>query len=80
MINEKNLIELGLSDEQMKMYKDFTKRENALRGILKKCGVHASAVERIISKSDLNKVDMNNLEALEENIKQTWSDFIIKKD
>lgn len=79
MISERSLRELNLSEEQLKKYKELEKREKLLRDSLKKCKVHSSAIERIISKSDLSKVDPENIEALEEYIKETWSDFIISK-
>ena len=79
MLSEKNLAELNLTEDQMKKYRNFEQRERMFRSILKKCGVHHSAIDKIILKSDLNKIDMNNLEALEEDVKDTWSDFIVKK-
>ena len=79
MINEKSLGTLKLTEEQLKKYKELVQKESVLRGVLNECGVHHTAVEKIIAKSDLNIVDPDNLEALKENIKNTWSDFITKK-
>ena len=79
MLSKKNLDELKLNDEQLKRYKDFERKEKAFRSVLVKCEVHPMAINKIISNSDLNKVDLNNLEALEENVKETWSDFIKQK-
>lgn len=79
MLNEKSLNELKLTEEQLQMYKSLEKKESALRNTLHKCGVHQNVVEKIIGKSDLNKIDLNNLEALEESVRQEWSDFIIER-
>ena len=76
MLSNKNLEELKLNQEQLAKYKEFERKRNAFKIVLKRCKVHPSAIDSILSKSDLNKVDLNNLEALEENIKETWSDMI----
>lgn len=78
MISEKNLKDLKLSEEQLQIYRDLEKREKAFRNILRKNKVHPTATEAIINNSDMKKVDLNNLEALEESIRQEWSDFIMK--
>ena len=75
MLSKKNLEELGLSKEQEAKLREFEQKEVALRGLLKKCKVK-SGVEQIIANSDLNKVDTENLDALEEYIKNEWKDFI----
>ena len=75
MISEKNLSELGLSEEQKKKLREFEKKENALRNVLKKSGVK-SGIESIIAKSDLNKVDIDHVDALQEYIKNEWKEFI----
>ena len=80
MLSKKNLEELKLTEGQLEKYKDFERKRTAFRSVLNRCKVHPNVIEKILANSDLNKVDLNNLEALEENIKQTWSDFIIKKD
>ena len=79
MLSKKNLEELKLTEEQLKKYKEFERKRNVFRDILIKCKVHHTAIDKILSQSDLNKVDMNNLEALEENVKETWSDIIMNK-
>ena len=79
MLSEKNLEELSLTEEQMKKYREFVQKEKLLRMTLKECGVHAAAIEGIIARSDLNKVNADNVEALKEDIKNSWSDFIIHK-
>ncbi len=76
MISNKNLEELKLTEEQLLKYKELEKKEAVLRSCLKKCGVRGAVIEKIISKSDLKKVDVDNTEALEEDIKETWKDFI----
>ena len=80
MLSEKNINELNLSEEQLMKYKELLHKENILRSALIRCGVHPTAVEKITRSSDLKRVDPNNIEALEEDIRQTWSDLIIKKE
>lgn len=76
MLSKKNLEELGLSEEQKAKYEEFEKKEKALRLSLQKCKVSRNAIEGIVKQSDLNRVDLNNLEALEEGIKDMWKEFI----
>lgn len=80
MLSKKNLEELRLTEEQLLKYKEFENKRNVFRYILNKCGVHHTAVDKILSQSDLNKVDLNNLDSLEEAVKEEWSDFIINKN
>lgn len=77
MLSKKNLEELNLNEDQLRKYKEFEKKRSVFKNTLLKCKVHHTAVDKILSQSDLNKVDLNNLEGLEEDIRETWSDFII---
>lgn len=77
MISERNLKDLRLTEEQLKTYRELEAKEKALRSTLKKCGVFPGVVEKIISNSDLNRVDLENLEALEETVKTEWSEFMM---
>lgn len=79
MLSKKNLEELKLTEEQLKKYEDFVRRRSALRDILLKVKVHNTAIIKILEKSDLNRVDLNNLEALEEDVKESFSEFILKR-
>ena len=79
MWSKKNLDELRLTDNQLKKYRELAYKEELYRETLKKCKVHHTAIEKIISRSDLNMVNPDELSALEENIKETWKDFIIQK-
>lgn len=76
MLNKKNLAELNLNEEQLKKYKEFEAKEKIYRAALQRCNVHHTAIDKIISMSDLNKVPSDNIQELEENIKETWEDFI----
>jgi hypothetical protein len=78
MLSKKNLEELKLTEEQLKKYEDFVRRRSALRDILLRAKVHNTAIIKILEKSDLNRVDLNNLEALEEDVKESFSEFILK--
>ena len=79
LIPKKNLHELHLTDEQMEKYNELEAKANALERVVRLCGVHPTATNKIVMMCDLNKVDMNNLEALEEDVKTEFADFIIKK-
>lgn len=76
MLSDKSLKKLNLSEEQLKAYKMLMKKEEAFRDALKRCNIYPSAIEKIIAKSDLDIVNLNNIGELEENIKIEWSDFI----
>ena len=76
MISQKNLAELNLTEEQLQKYKELERKERALTTELQKCKVHRSAIPKIIQSSDLNKVDLENLEALDEAIRNEWKEFI----
>ena len=77
MLSEKNLEELQLSEEQLAKYKEFEEKEHLLRRTLIKCKICNSAIDPIIKRSDLNKVDPEKMEALEEEIKNKWGDYKI---
>lgn len=79
MIPSKNINALKLTPEQVAIYKDLEYREKVLYSALARCGVIQSAIPKIIAKSDLYRVDTNNLEVLEADIKATYSGFIINK-
>ena len=79
MLNEKSLKGLNLTPDQLQNYRELEHKESLFRDALRRCKVHPSAIDKIIAKSDLTRVNPDNIEALEENIKETWSDFIIKK-
>jgi hypothetical protein len=51
-------------------------KENILKSALVKCGVHSKAIDKIINATDLNKLP-DNIDTLQEQIKETWNDFII---
>ena len=76
MLSKKNLEELGLSEEQKAKYEEFERKETTLRGALKRCKVSNNAIDKIIATSDLNKVDSEHIEALEEEMKNMWMEFI----
>ena len=75
-MNAKSLSGLNLTDEQMKKYKELEHKEKLLRRELRHCKVSNNAIDSIVNSSDLNKVDENNLEALDEAIRNEWKDFI----
>lgn len=76
MWSKKNVEELNLTPEQMAIFTDYQNREQALRRSLTKCKVNKTATEKIITKSDLKRVDLEHTDALEEEIKNMWKDFI----
>ena len=76
MLSLKNLTELNLTEEQLQKYKELERKEKALTMELQKCKVYRSAIPKIIQSSDLNKVDLENLEALDEAIRNEWKEFI----
>lgn len=75
-MNETSLRELNLTEEQLKKYKELEKKENVLRTELQRCKVTRNAIPHIIAKSDLNKVDLEHIEALDEAIRNEWKEFI----
>lgn len=76
MLSKKNLKELNLSDEQLKKFREFERSEKILRTALRACKVHPSAIDGIISRSDLSKVTEDS-EALRESIRTDFADFIL---
>lgn len=76
MYSDKTIKSLNLSEEQETKLRELHQKEKILRDALKRCKVRECALEKIISKSDLNLIDADNMEALEEDIKTTWKDFI----
>lgn len=75
-MNEKSLKALGLTEEQLAQFRELQKKENLLRTELRHCKVCNSAINSIIAKSDVSKVDTENIEALDEAIRNEWKDFI----
>ena len=79
MIPAKNVKALNLTPEQAEIYKDLERREKLLADALKRCGVYPQAIPGIIAKSDLMRIDANNITALEADINDTWSGLIKKR-
>ena len=80
LFSDKNINDLQLSEEQRAMYNDLCRREQFMRAVALDAGVHKNAVEKIIAKSDLLKVDTDNAELLRDQIISAWGDFIINKN
>ena len=76
MIPKKNIKDLQLSDEQLQIYMRLEHKEKALKTALKNCGVHSKAIDGIVNNADLNKLP-DNVDILQEQIKETWKDFIV---
>ena len=77
MIGDRNIKDLHLSDEQMQVYKELSKRAEILKQELRTIGVHPTAVDKIVNKTDLMQIDTDNPELLRTQILETWDDFII---
>ena len=75
-MNEASLKELNLTEEQLQKYKELQKKEEILRLELQKCKVTRNAIPHIIAKSNISKVDTQNIEALDEAIRNEWKEFI----
>ena len=75
-MNEKSLKALGLTADQLTQFRELQKKEDILRLELQKCKVTRNAIPHIIAKSDISKVDTQNLEALDEAIRNEWKEFI----
>lgn len=75
-MNEKSLKELNLTEDQLMKFKELEHKETALRSALRRCKVSNMAIDKIVAKSDVSKVDTDNIGALEEDIKEMWKDFI----
>lgn len=75
-MNEKSLKALGLTEDQLKQFRELQKKEEVLRVELQKCKVSKNAIPHIISKSDVSIIDTENTEALDEAIRNEWKEFI----
>lgn len=79
IFSEKNINDLQLSAEQRTIYNDLANKEQVTRKILLDAGINAKVIDKIISKTDLQKIDTDNDALLREQIVETWGDFIIKR-
>ena len=77
MISDRNIKDLHLSDEQMQIYKELSEKADILKRELRHIGVHHNAIDKIVNKTDLTKIDTSNPELLRTQILGTWDDFII---
>lgn len=76
MLSNKLIDLLQLNEEQQKLLKDAISKENILRRALRDCNVYPNMIEKIISGSDLSKIDPEDVEGLKEVIKQEWEEVI----
>lgn len=75
MIPKKNIKNLKLTPEQMAVYLDLEQKEKALKSALKRCGVNAGVIDKIVSITDLQKIPYDT-EIIDGFIRETWGDFI----
>lgn len=78
MLSDSIIDKLNLSQEQREIYKEIEKKEVNLRRALGRCGVHHTAIDKIINKTDFDKIPDDDA-MLDSIIQETWADFIIKK-
>ena len=80
MINNNIIKALNLTKEQTEIYIDLSRKESVLRKAVIRCGVHRACIDKIINKCDVSKFDPDNVDSLDEAIKQDWGEFIIKNE
>ena len=76
-MNEKSIKSLNLTEEQLEKFRELKKKEMILERELRNCNVSRNAIPKIIEKSDLNNIDLENISGLDEEIRNEWKDFII---
>lgn len=79
MLSKKTREALKFTEEQEQIYKSLERNERVLKACLYDCNVSSKIIEKIIAAADLSNVDPENTEALKEDIKEKWKDFIINK-
>lgn len=77
IFTEENLKRLNLTDEQRLAYIDLEKRWCTLYNALQGVNLPLGAINGIMAHSDLNKLDMGNIEALKEGIRNEYKDIIL---
>lgn len=63
----------------MQIYKTLETKEKVLRGVLLDAGITYKAIDKIVDKTDLNKIDTNNTDLLKEQIKESFGGLIIDR-
>lgn len=79
MITQKFYTSIGLNEEQIKAMNKALESENRYRKILVNAGIHASAIERIVAKTDTSKIETMTDSMLLEMVKEEWKGFIETK-
>ena len=77
MISERNIKDLHLSDEQMQIYQELSKKAGILKNELRNMGISRNAIDKIVNSTDLTKIDTENIELLRNQIQETWGLLIV---
>lgn len=80
IISKRNIADLKLTAEQMQELERQNERALFLKSCLHKANISKNAIDKIIDTTDLNKLNMDAPELVQEQIKNTFSDFIINKE
>ena len=70
---------LKMTDEQIKIFNGLKRKEDFLRGELIKAKIAPQLINKIIEKTDLEKIQTNNSDLMQAQIKDSWGDFIIER-
>ena len=76
MIDQGFLQKIGLTGDQITLLRSALDKESKYRQILLQEDILPGAVEKIVRKTKLEEVDLENEALLREKIRVEWADFI----
>ena len=79
MITKEYYQSIGLTDEQTKAISKAMANEQRFRRILHDCGIAPNIADKIIAKTDANKLETMDDIMLTAMVKEDWADFIIHR-
>lgn len=75
MISREYMESIGLTPDQIRALMDARKEEERFRRILRKAGIHASAVEAVSRMTDFRETQGQNEDLLIEKARHEWPGF-----
>lgn len=79
-MHKSTLRALQLTEQQRATLESYERKEDALKEALKRAGINSSAAKHITAAADLEKVNAEDVDALTEQVKIQWAEFLPDKD